>query len=338
MGPKDGFGDRLAGAPAGSDTRSEVEGAAPAPEQEPGAGEAHAQSSPAPLEPVFPDSDAAGRLVLYPAAAGGLELRWRPDSDAVRCAAATFPDGTPVVELVRADEHGAVVARATFTQERLQQGGCARFTQPVTGPLHAELGLCNEAGGWLLVARSNRLEAGAPAAHAPPLPERTPAGAPDGQPARPPAAPGAEVPGGPQPDLSLGLADGRELRLPPSFPLARARPCGVQAAAGAPGRGGSRDANAAAAQGSAAGAGSGPLSPYPDPGQPVSIAAELRVVGSAPPGSVLDLGGQAYRVGAGGRFSLRLRIEDQALLQSLLASLPGLPVQPRRAEPEPGGH
>jgi hypothetical protein len=46
----------------------------------------------------------------------------------------------------------------------------------------------------------------------------------------------------------------------------------------------------------------------------------------------LDLGGHAYRIGRGGRFSFRLPINDPDLILTLLSALPELPVTPRGGE------
>ena len=64
-----------------------------------------------------------------------------------------------------------------------------------------------------------------------------------------------------------------------------------------------------------------------------TLRAELVVYGSAPPGTVLDLGGHGYQVGSGGRFSLRLPVQDRELILTLLAALPDLPVESRDAAP-----
>ncbi|WP_058553350.1 hypothetical protein [Thiohalocapsa sp. ML1] len=73
-------------------------------------------------------------------------------------------------------------------------------------------------------------------------------------------------------------------------------------------------------------AGSGPLR---RPDADASLHAELVVHGSAPPGTVLDLGGHAYQVGPGGRFVLRIPIREPGLVQRVLGALPHLPVAPR---------
>ncbi len=64
------------------------------------------------------------------------------------------------------------------------------------------------------------------------------------------------------------------------------------------------------------------------------LRAEVLVHGSAAPGTVLDLGGHAYRVGAGGRFALRIPLCDRTLILRLLATLPELPVESRVPDAE----
>lgn len=76
-------------------------------------------------------------------------------------------------------------------------------------------------------------------------------------------------------------------------------------------------------------AGSGPLRPQADT---ATLAAELVVHGSAPPNTLLDLGGHPYRVGPGGRFVLHIPIGDHQVIMRLLAALPQLPVAPRDDE------
>ncbi len=72
--------------------------------------------------------------------------------------------------------------------------------------------------------------------------------------------------------------------------------------------------------------GSGPLRPQADG---ASLHAELVVHGSAPPYTLLDLGGHAYRVGPGGRFVLHIPIGEHQVIMRVLAALPRLPVAPR---------
>lgn len=50
----------------------------------------------------------------------------------------------------------------------------------------------------------------------------------------------------------------------------------------------------------------------------IQVEAELRITGQAPPGSLIDLYGYPYRIGAGGRFQLVLRVDDPTLLRRAL--------------------
>jgi hypothetical protein len=93
-------------------------------------------------------------------------------------------------------------------------------------------------------------------------------------------------------------------------------------------------ANAAAPVTSLPLSGSGPVHRF-TVGTACDISAELLVHGSAAPGTLLDLGGHPYRVGAGGRFAFRIPVRDQALVMQLLASVPSLPVESRVGESEP---
>ncbi len=72
--------------------------------------------------------------------------------------------------------------------------------------------------------------------------------------------------------------------------------------------------------------GSGALRPA---AREATLTAELLVHGSAPPHTLLDLGGHAHRVGPGGRLQLRIPIREQEVILGVLASLPRLPVADR---------
>ncbi len=72
--------------------------------------------------------------------------------------------------------------------------------------------------------------------------------------------------------------------------------------------------------------GSGPMRPAVGE---ATLAAELVVHGSAPPNTLLDLGGHTYRVGPGGRFQLRIPIREREVIMRVLATLPRLPVAGR---------
>ena len=73
-------------------------------------------------------------------------------------------------------------------------------------------------------------------------------------------------------------------------------------------------------------AGSGPLRRQADG---ATLSAELVVHGSAPPNTLLDLGGHPYRVGPGGRFVLHIPIRDHQIILRVLATLQQLPVEQR---------
>jgi hypothetical protein len=77
--------------------------------------------------------------------------------------------------------------------------------------------------------------------------------------------------------------------------------------------------------------GSGPLR-TPRDASGMQLWGQVRIGGQAPPGSLLDLGGHAYRVGPGGGFAFDLQIEDPELIHALLRLLPALPVAPREPE------
>ncbi|WP_146108764.1 hypothetical protein [Chromatium okenii] len=58
------------------------------------------------------------------------------------------------------------------------------------------------------------------------------------------------------------------------------------------------------------------------PSAGVMIEAELRIHGWGAPNSDIDLFGQRYRIGPGGRFQLLLRVDDAALLAEMLRQHP----------------
>ncbi|MBK5941799.1 hypothetical protein [Halochromatium roseum] len=110
----------------------------------------------------FPNPDLAPRLVLYPIAGGGVALEWSLDPALIQQARIAFAAHQPVAKLClrRADGEGARLGEAVFADLSRLATGCARFGAPVVGPLQAELGFEGQRdGGWLLLARSNRLDA-----------------------------------------------------------------------------------------------------------------------------------------------------------------------------------
>ena len=185
----------------------------------------------------FPDTVQDAHLVLYPSTGGGVELRWHLDGTALAHARGAFGDGpdapSPVLRLRQlGGEEGSggasrVIADAPLEDRHMVADGLARCSAgAATGLLQAEIGLSTAAGGWVLVARSNRLQATGPVgapflrAAAPPAiapaaelesssePEPWPAPAPA------PVAPSSAMP---QTRKSLG-------KLTPDFPLVQPPP------------------------------------------------------------------------------------------------------------------
>jgi hypothetical protein len=340
---------------------------------------------------VFPIAGDAPPLVLYPTTDEGLELRWQLDARSIDRARAAFPDGhglpAPRLRLLKLSDEGAarVVAEASLEDAHLAAGGHARYpTGTITGPVRGEIGLATADGGWVMVARSNRLLA----ARSRPirLPGRTesrPAAVTAASTAS--AAPGAvaasprlqrsfplvgpvrsrSAASAPHPHSFADAVVPAPLRHVPGSPAGRlvvsAEVGGDEASEAGQARnrpgpisrepegsvlehadGGSGQPEGPAARSGDSAAASTTVAALPRPGSgPVrsprtvghmTLRAELLVQGSAPPGMVLDLGGHPYRVGAGGRFQLRVPILDHALIMRLLAALPELPVESRPGE------
>ena len=114
---------------------------------------------------TFPDTVEGPRLVLFQREDGTIELQWRLDPVAVEHARAAFSaaaDPRARLLLKGLDGDRAVASADLDGLERLADG-VARYEAPSTeGPLQAEIGLGDAAGGWMLIARSNRLEAVGP--------------------------------------------------------------------------------------------------------------------------------------------------------------------------------
>lgn len=124
----------------------------------------------------FPNPDLAPRVVLYPISGAGVALEWRLDPALVEQARNAFALHQPVTKLYlqRADADGAVLAETALTDLLSNPTGQARFQGPLVGRLQAEIGLEGRQGsGWLLLARSNRLDL---------VPEPEPAPAPEPEP------------------------------------------------------------------------------------------------------------------------------------------------------------
>lgn len=279
--------------------------------------------------PRFPNPHhATPRLVLYPLTGGGVALDWRLDRRQVEQARAAFAGPRPIAKLylrrLDGEGDGARLAEAGLPDDPARQPtGQALFEAPVVGTLRAELGLEDPRGhGWLLLARSNQLEAVAESADlATKLARRKPEN--------------SVAAGFPDPSLAA-LADRPEKRAE-AFPLVAMmpEPRAAESASGTAAEQVGLDQQPPNRQDVApldrrAARGSGPISPYPC-GDEAMIQGELHVFGRAAPGSLLDLGGHAYRVGPGGRFSFRVALDDPDLLAALLARLPQLPIAERDA-------
>jgi hypothetical protein len=117
-----------------------------------------------PAEPVarFPNPDQAARLVLYPITGGGVAIEWLVEPALVELARAAFGGQRPFAKLHlrRADQAGMRLAEAVLADLDDNRSGRMLLQQPLLGLLQAELGLeAKSGGGWLLLARSNQLEA-----------------------------------------------------------------------------------------------------------------------------------------------------------------------------------
>ncbi len=109
----------------------------------------------------FPNPELAQRLVLYPAAGGGVALDWHLDPAVIEQSHSAFAAHQPVAKLYlrRAGGDGAHLAEAAIDLSS-DLSGQAQFPEPLVGALQAELGLEGQRdGGWLLLARSNQLQA-----------------------------------------------------------------------------------------------------------------------------------------------------------------------------------
>lgn len=232
----------------------------------------------------FPIASDRDFLMLYPAGEDGLELRWRFKALSSRAASSAFSDqGRPSVRLqcFESDHKSGQSCGDNTAVDSLHQGrlGFRDLLQDVW--YQAEIGLGNPDGGWLMLARSNRLAL-------PRLESHEPSARPITQETKPtpPAVPAvvsarvhSDTPGSPHPLAGSG---------PVISPRARV--------------------------------------------DDLALWGELRIIGHAPPGSALNLGGHAYRVGPGGHFAFDLQLMDAELIHALLRQLPALPVEEREAK------
>ncbi len=253
------------------------------------------------LRPLrLPLAPQARPLRLYPGTAGELRVYWRLTADLLIPYRAYFPaaDGplTLVLRLLHLAAEGApaIFGERHLNPRALDQAGETSF--PVhddPGPFQAELGLINPQHGWLLLCRSNQLlhacAIGLEGLRPPPADLESEEAA-------------GSMPGLPDPGKLGALWDQGLLSEPP-------QPTGPEISAQCPALG----------QGSAPNPGYGLTAPAT---QGLVIEAELRLQGWGPPHAKIDLFGHPYRLGPGGRFQLRIRIDDPEIIRQILARHP----------------
>lgn len=337
-------------------------GLAPAPHRVPSTDPSlDAAANGPPLRPQFPSGETGTGLVLYRGGGGEMRIHWWLARNDFERAAAGFPlVGRRPVAVVRLRreraEGGSDLADEVSLGPAVRHGAGERGVQiPMDHCLyHAELGLTNGEGGWLMLARSNglynaagvgihwgELEPVPTAGHAainvpgeldPDL--RVAAGAP---PVSKPGAgavtdptlAGGDLPPGPL-EFPLASWEGTSRPVSPSGDQGPNRVAGPSAEAldldpdrpethhPAPIQGG------VTGETPRTGVAIEPLN-YGGPLQRVNgleLDAELRILGRASPGRVIDLFGFRYRVGPGGRFKLILPVTDPELLRRALAATP----------------
>lgn len=308
------------------------------------------------LRPEFPLALETTSLVLYPGAPEELRVRWSLRADDFVSYGAGFPADSSrpeaVLRLRRLCPWGGA---ETAHEIRLRlhgiggDGDAGFRVDRDYAQFEAELGLINDDGGWLLLARSNRLQhatgiglesLGSAAWAARRGDERRGASPPvssgDACSALPVAAAPESV--GPSSLESRGISESsaprRELlRISEGRPSSEAdtpgSPHAESAGRGEPmaaGDGAERidgplsGGNAKPAAFSAPTLVYGKPAPMMTPG--LQIEAELHIRGWAPPNSEVDLFGHRYRVGPGGGFQLVLKVDDPDLLKRALASHP----------------
>lgn len=277
------------------------------------------------LEPVFPLVIHTSQLVLETGAPGEILVHWHLDADEYLGVGHAFPPsgGAPIPALrlrrLHPDGGSEAAAEVRLALTGTQGDGEREFTVGLdAAQFEAELGLTNDDGGWMLLARSNRLAATStappPAAvhtTALPLPPLATPAAP-----QPDAAPAPKLTPASLSELALELSFDPHLDPPltalePVFPLPKLAQPPAPAAPRIPtliyGRAIQRHAG-------------------------LLIEAELRIHGSGEPNSEIDLFGQRYFIGAGGRFQLLIQVDDPALLTQALLQHP--PPELTRLRPE----
>ncbi|MBK1695244.1 hypothetical protein CKO09_10930 [Chromatium weissei] len=307
-----------------------------------------------PLIPVFPLVIHDTALVLEADALGGAVVHWHLEANdyigVSQSFAATSDAPTVVLRLrrFRTDGGADAAAEVQLHLTGYQSDGDRNFAvENEAAQFEAELGLTNATGGWLLLARSNRLLLGAgtapPSTREMELPAELPQVAPQPSSSAPPSSDAATATVSIVAIQTLAAVD-----MPadphfdaPSMPLAPIFPLPVVAEFSAV-----IDENSsvveiqplfstAPAIHSEFSADTSPsTSPAPSsipmllygrvisPNTGVIIEAELRIHGWGAPNAEIDLFGQPYQLGAGGRFQLLLRVDDAALLAEALRQHP----------------
>lgn len=291
-----------------------------------------------PIEPQFPVPAMGTQVVLYDGASDQLRLHWTLAIDDLLQAASSFPasGGSPVptLRLCRMLDDGGreVVAERSLRAARLGgQGETAFRAGSDYACFSVDFGLRNEDGGWLVLTRSNQLQrAGSVGLHFPIDPallvRRSRRAGSRHEPHRPGEMAADRAPtvrqrgsasplvaeeawgGGHPQDLSGGIANGEPFDSTLRNSLAEGQ------------SGSERDA------GIATGAPTqiptlvyGCRTPL---GTELLVEAELHIHGCATPNMEIELFGHRYRVGAGGRFRLTIKVDDPELLKRAFALHP----------------
>lgn len=292
-----------------------------------------------------------------------LRVRWQLQANDRIAASHDFPSAGgspyPVLRVLREDDAAAPIETVRLRLSEQRSAGDMSFrAEPDAAGWKAELGLVNAAGGWLLLARSNRLlqaaaiglafpnsanGGSAPAATDPTLdsPSATLL----------PTFPFAQLADVPAPESARSTAALFPRSLTSPYPSgigspfdtagdraatddSPAAPPRASASIAAAGNGGAIcrvPEQVATADDGANGRGDPgnatlctsriPVLVYdrPTPQRPgLLIEAELRIHGWGTPNTDIDLFGHRYRIGPGGRFQFVLRVDDQNLLRQAL--------------------
>ncbi|MTW20737.1 hypothetical protein [Allochromatium palmeri] len=265
-----------------------------------------------PLDPVFPLGGARKPLTLYPGATGEIRVRWHLRANDVVAYSADFPraDGvpSPVLRLgrVRVEGGSEPIGERRLRLSGLGGSGEAAFqVDDDVALFEAELGLMNPEGGWLLLARSNRLQQ-ARGLGLESLRQSAPSARPEfGCDRDVRSHPAEPVPTSTKVQTGSVNASFIETR------QGAARPEAVPVDAEHRGA-----VNVATAI---------PVLTYADPAPSMAgvvIEAELRIHGWSAPNAEIDLFGHRYRVGPGGRFQLSLKVDDPELIRRALERHP----------------